>query len=94
MLKVVLDRTVAPDAVWFLAQDCIAHVHNISANHQINWKLPGQGEGRTPDISHIMMFHWFESVMYLDPVSKFPQSTKRPGYFVGFADNVDNTLIF
>jgi hypothetical protein len=32
----------------------------------------------------------------LDPVSKFqfPETTERPGYFVGFADNVGDTLIF
>jgi hypothetical protein len=28
----------------------------------------------------------------LDPVSKFPETTERPGYFAGFADNVGNTL--
>jgi hypothetical protein len=47
-----------------------------------------QGEG-APDISHILMFYWFEPVLYLDPVSKFEflETTERPGYFVGFADN-------
>jgi hypothetical protein len=42
------------------------------------------------------MFYWFESVLYLDPVSKFrfPETTERPGYFVGFADNVGDALEF
>jgi hypothetical protein len=42
------------------------------------------------------MFHWFEPVLYLDPVSKlqFPETTSRPGYFVGFADNVGDALTF
>jgi hypothetical protein len=30
----------------------------------------------------------------LDPVSKFPETTERPGYFVGFADNVGDELTF
>jgi hypothetical protein len=32
----------------------------------------------------------------LDPVSKFqyPETTERPGYFVGFADNVGDALTF
>jgi hypothetical protein len=32
----------------------------------------------------------------LDPVSKFqfPETTERPGYFVGFADNVGDVLTF
>jgi hypothetical protein len=50
--------------------------------------------GRTPEISHILMFYWFEPVLYLDPVSKFPETTERPGYFVVFADNVGDALIF
>jgi hypothetical protein len=42
------------------------------------------------------MFYWFEPVLYLDPVSKFqlPETTERPGYFVGFADNIGDTLTF
>jgi hypothetical protein len=42
------------------------------------------------------MFHWFEPVMHLDPVSKFqfPETTESPGYFVGFADNVGDKLTF
>jgi hypothetical protein len=32
--------------------------------------------------------------MYLDPVSKFPETTERPEYFVGFADNVGDALTF
>jgi hypothetical protein len=40
------------------------------------------------------MFYWFEPVLYLDPVSKFTETTERPGYFVGFADNVGDALTF
>jgi hypothetical protein len=52
--------------------------------------------GGTPDIFHILMFYWFEPVLYLDPVSKFPfpETTERSGYFVGFADNVGDALTF
>jgi hypothetical protein len=81
----------------FLAQDYLAHVHNLSVNRQLNWKIPKQvsrGETGTPDISHILIFYWFEPVLYLDPVSKFPETTERPGYFVGFADDVGDALTF
>jgi hypothetical protein len=30
----------------------------------------------------------------LYPVSKFPETTERPGYFVGFVDNVGDALTF
>jgi hypothetical protein len=52
------------------------------------------GRRGIPDISHMLMFYWFEPVLYLDPVSKFPETTERPGYFVGFADNVGDALTF
>jgi hypothetical protein len=53
-------------------------------------------KGGTPDISHILMFDWFEPVLYLDPVSKFQSSetTEIPRYFVGFADNVGDAWKF
>jgi hypothetical protein len=42
----------------------------------------------------MLMFYWFEPVLYLDPVSKFPETTEMPGYFVGFGDNVGDALTF
>jgi hypothetical protein len=38
------------------------------------------------------MFNWFEPVLHLDPVSKFAETTEKPEYFVGFADNVGKIL--
>jgi hypothetical protein len=40
--QVLLDRTGAPDSMWFLAQDYLVHVHNLSANRQINWQITQQ----------------------------------------------------
>jgi hypothetical protein len=40
------------------------------------------------------MFYWFEPAFYFDPDAKFPETTERPGYFVGFADNVGDALAF
>jgi hypothetical protein len=34
--QVLLDRTGAPDNLWFLAQDYLSHIHNLSANRQPN----------------------------------------------------------
>jgi hypothetical protein len=91
--QIILDRTGAPDNLWFLAQDYLSHDHNLSANRQVNWKIPKQV---SPDISHILMFYWFEPVLYMDTVSKFqyPETRERPVYFVGFADNVGYALTF
>jgi hypothetical protein len=40
------------------------------------------------------MFYWFEPVLYLDPVAKFPETTEKPEFFIGFADNVGDVLKF
>jgi hypothetical protein len=40
--QVLLDRTGAPDNLSFLAQDYLSHVHNLSPNRQLNWKIPEQ----------------------------------------------------
>jgi hypothetical protein len=40
--QVLLDRIGAPDNLRFLAQDYLAHVHDLSANCQLNWKIPEQ----------------------------------------------------
>jgi hypothetical protein len=49
-----------------------------------------------PDISYLLMFYWFEPVLYLDPVSKFQlsETTEMPGYFVEFTHNVGDALKF
>jgi hypothetical protein len=40
--QVLLDRTGAPDNLWCLAQDYSTRDHNLSANRQLNWKIPEQ----------------------------------------------------
>jgi hypothetical protein len=42
----------------------------------------------------MLMVYWFEPVLYLNLVSKFPETTERTRYFVGFADNVGDALTF
>jgi hypothetical protein len=50
--QVLLARTGAPDNLWFLAKDYLAHVHNLSANRQLNWKIPEQ-VSRRGDTRHV-----------------------------------------
>jgi len=50
--------------------------------------------GDTPDISQILVFQFFEPVLYLDPRIAFPETKEVPGYFVGFAKNTGDTLTF
>jgi hypothetical protein len=41
-VQVLLDRTGTPDNLWFLAQEYLAHVHNLRENNQLNWKITKQ----------------------------------------------------
>jgi hypothetical protein len=50
-----------------------------------------KGRGGTPDISQTLMFNRCESVLYSDPFSTCSITTKRPGYFMEFADNMGDT---
>jgi hypothetical protein len=52
--QVLLDRIGASDNLWFLAQGYSAHIHNLSANCQLNWKITEQvweGEYQTYPIT-------------------------------------------
>jgi hypothetical protein len=40
------------------------------------------------------MFYWFETLLYLDPVSKFPEIKKWPRYLCSFADDLGDSLTF
>jgi hypothetical protein len=40
-------------SMWFLVQDYLEHVHNLSANGQIDWKIPEQvSKGDTRHFSY------------------------------------------
>ena len=92
---VLLDRSNAPDNCWFLCQEYCVEIYNHTANPSINWKLPlKERDGDTKDISHILMFYWYEPVLYYDKDSSYPESKELPGYFVGFANNIGDALTF
>jgi hypothetical protein len=38
--QILLDRTFVTDSIWFLAQDYLKYVHDLTTSHQINWKIP------------------------------------------------------
>jgi hypothetical protein len=40
--QVLMDRTGERDNLWFLAQYYLSHVHNLSENRLLNWKIPEQ----------------------------------------------------
>ena len=93
--QVLLDHTGAPPNLWFLAQQYLVDVYMVTSQPQLKWQTPTQvSRGDTLDISHILVFQFFEPVLYLDPRVAFPETKELPGYFVGFAKNTGDTLTF
>lgn len=45
------------------------------------------------DISHLLCFHFFEPVLY-KVKEAWPSSQEKPGWFVGFADNVRDAFCY
>jgi hypothetical protein len=81
-------------STWILSQDYLEHVHNVSEYRQIGLKIPEQVSKWEWDIRHFPysddLLVW--TFLHLDPVSKFPETTKKPEYFLGSTDNVWDDL--
>jgi len=91
----ILNRTGAPKNCWLL---CILHVcyllnHISSAaldGHTPLYKLTGQ----KPDISALLLFHFYQRIFYSTLDKHFPDSEERAGYWVGVAENIGDALTF
>ena len=93
-LHVLLDAYDAPEYAWFLALQYLADVHNLTWNKTKKCIPQTARDGHTHDISQFLQFHFWERVLFLDNVDSFPASSERPGYFVGIAHNVGDSLTF
>ncbi len=93
---VLLDRTRAPDAAWYLAAAYLADVHNHLSNDNLPNKIsPIQFRtGVTPDISPFLQYTFWQPILYLDHESSWPSTTERPGYWVGIAHNIGDILTY
>ena len=93
--EVLMNRSGCADNLWFLCHEYICCVHERMANEHLNWETPIQKSGEdTPDISDILQFRWYEPVLYNDPNTSYPETKEKPGYFVGFTENVGDALTF
>ncbi len=92
---VLMERVGAPKNLWLLAFQYICEVSNNMADPTNDWKIPNEiARGETVDISHLLTFYFYQPVLYLDPTEKFPNSKEKPGWFVGFSDNIGDTMTF
>ena len=67
-IQIVLDQTGAPDALWYMAAQYIADIHNICSDPRLPDEMtPLQYlRGVTPDISVYLQFKFWQPVLFLD----------------------------
>lgn len=95
MVQKIMDRTGAPDKLWYLCLEYVTLVLNRTAVEQLGWQTHYEKLwGSTPDISCLLQFFFYEQVYYLDTDASFPTSTELRGHFVGVATNTGDALTF
>jgi hypothetical protein len=66
--------------------------HNITADKTLDWQIPlGKQKGETPVIS---VFLQCKYCVKIETQMKFPSTKERPGYWLGVAHNVGNSLTY
>jgi hypothetical protein len=95
MMKQLLDRTGAPDELWYLAMEYIVYLYNHIAKPTLKWKTPTEvAFGETPDISALLQFAFYQQVYYHSLEAAFPNSGEKLGHFVGIANKVGVALTY
>ena len=91
-----LDRTGAPDSVWYIGAQYIADVYNICSDQGLPDKMtPLQyQQGVTPDISAYLQFTFWQLILYLDHKSVWPASKERSARWLGVAHGIGDALTF
>ena len=92
--KVILDRTNAPPELWLDVMEYLADVHNHTSKETLRWAIPMTlRHGETRDISHLLMYTFYEPVYYHD-YDTYPDSSEKLGYWIGTAHNIGDALTF
>ena len=92
---ILMERVGAPDNLWLLAFEYICEVSNNLADPTNDWKIPNEVAGAgTVDISHLLAFYFYQPVLYLETNVEFSEPKEKPGWFVGFAENIRDAMTF
>jgi hypothetical protein len=80
-------QTLLPP-LWLLAILYVCFLLNHMSLKKLNGKTPMEAPtGQTPDISPLLVFQWYEPVLYAVE-SQFPsESNEKPDHFVGIAED-------
>ena len=96
MTNWLLDWSGAPASLWLLALMHVCYILNHTANASIGYSIPLQIlEGKTPDISPLLIYDFYEPVYYKANEANFPsESVEKSGRFVGISENVGHALTY
>ena len=72
----------------------VVYILNHLAHSQLNGQTPIYAAfGTTPDISALLLFYFYQRVLYHQKNTPFPGSKELSGRFVGIAENVGDALM-
>jgi len=91
---VLLDRTNAPDAAWYLAAKYLSDVHEVCYDAKIGMTPLQFRTGVTPDISAFLQHAFWDPVLYYDHEESWPSSKERSRRWVGVSKNVGDCLTY
>ena len=92
--NIVMDRTGAPAYTWLLCLMYVCFVLNLAAAPILGWNNPLFGcTGSPGDISPLLMFHFWEPVLYKHDDSDFSSSSPElTGRWVGVSEHVGHAM--
>lgn len=92
----LMDKTGAPDTLWFMVVQYVAAIHNICSESSLpDAMTPLQyQQGIAPDILTYLQFTFWQPVLYLDHESEWPASKERSARWVGVAHGIGDALTF
>ena len=96
MVELILNYTDAPMFTWLLVLECVCFIRNHTARERLGWRTPVEWLlGYTPDITVMLIFHFWEPVYYAANEAEWPSDNREAlGMFVGIADCVGHAITF
>ena len=91
---VLMDKTGAPESIWYLAVKYMADLHDHLYDKTLNMTPKQMRNGRIPELTPFLQFSFWEPVLYLDQEESWPYSKERAGRWVGVSHNVGDILTY
>ena len=90
----IMNRTGAPAHCWLLTLQYVCYILNHISTASLGGQVPLQVlYGVTPDISIILLYTFYQPVVYATHDQHFhSDSEERAGFWVGFADHCGDSL--